>query len=426
MRYRFLFFILFVSLLACDLTKPTQTENTRSTSIAPSPVSTQVFQIPPTKTIDPNPSLTAVPEKPVILVSIKMFDENHGWLIIGAEGASRRVLHTDDGGVTWEDSTPDGIASIRGGIYFLNSQTAWIPAFAVDSNIPTIYQTTDSGKSWRQYQNLPFESASPYKPFSLHFSNPQVGWATVDEGVGAGHYAFTLYQTVDGGSSWTQLLLAKTLGVDLEPKLSVGTFLVKGQSIEFLDLSTIWFGGDQAAAANNVFLQVSRDAGKTWRKIHIDVPAVPEAGDNPLVGYSLPVFITSEDAYLLVGYSFQANATASTLRSISVLMLSHDGGETWTASPTLLYGSAWDLHLQFITPNDAFSRCLDLLCLTHDGGQTWKYLDSNVSFGNYGNSILSMWDFVNVNTGWAIVYDGVASKLIRTMDGGNSWSTFRP
>lgn len=362
------------------------------------------------------------------LNQIKMFDKDHGWLITGADGATRRVLHTEDGGATWNDITPKGIAFVGNGIFFLDSQTAWMPAFTAGTNIPTIFHTTDAGQSWQSYQHLPFKDATPDKPFSLHFADANNGWAFADQGVALSHYGFTLYRTLDGGVHWTQLMFAKALGLD-EPSLPPGTFYVReDQGLKFLDLSTVWFGGNQLdETTRDVTLQVSHDAGKTWKTINIGVPRPTSIPNNASVAYSLPVFINPQDADLIVGYNFSSGPPTNAVQTISVLMLTQDGGSTWTPSPLLFNGTEWALHFQFVTPTDAFYQCGDMLCATHDGAQTSQPVPSNVSFGDVdGMHSLSVWDFVSVNTGWAIVYDGVLSKLINTTDGGKTWNTLQP
>jgi len=372
------------------------------------------------ETITAAPSETPASPASKYLTQIKMFDETHGWLVAGADGVTRRILHTDDGGLTWKDSTPNEITFVGSGIYFLDSKAAWVPAFVGAQNAPVIFQTVDAGVHWAEYQQLPFKDASPDKQFALKFFDPLNGLAIADQGVSLGHFGFTLYQTADGGKNWTQLFLAKSLNLKPESGLPDGTlFISDDKAIEFLNPSTAWFGGNQLEYTQVVVLQASRDGGKTWKNIPITVPIPDGVGSDILAAYSLPVFITEKDAYLIVGYSTSSNLT------ISVLMLTHDGGETWTASPALLNNSEWNLHLKFVTPKDGFYHCGFSLCVTHDGAQTWQMVSSNVIFGYFGNSGLTMWGFVNTATGWAILDEDGVSKLVKTIDGGKNWITLQ-
>jgi photosystem II stability/assembly factor-like uncharacterized protein len=349
------------------------------------------------------PPPISVPEE------IKMFDENHGWMIGGEDFATRRLFYTDDGGLTWNDITPSSIADIEAG-FFLDAQTAWIPSAAAGTNIPTIVHTTDAGKSWQQYQDLPFKQAS------LDFANPLIGWATADVGVAAGNLYFTLYQTLDGGTHWRQLILGQSF-LAIEPSLPRGTIhIVDGQDFKFLNPSTIWFGGNQIVSMSNVVFQVSHDSGKTWTKITIDVPESNRIGDGILT-YGTPDFITQNDGYVVASYALPNSAGGSDV------IMTHDGGNTWTASHNLIAGETnWSLHIDFISPTEAFFHCGDSLCLTRDSMQTWTAIPSNFSFSPVNEQqTLQALDFVDAQVGWAIVNENGANQLIKTTDGGRTW-----
>ena len=109
---------------------------------------------------------------------------------------------------------------------------------------------------------------------------------------------------------------------------------------------------------------------------------------------------------------------------VSDVMMTHDGGNTWIASPNLIKGeSYWSLHIDFISPTEAFFHCGDSLCMTQDGAQTWTSLPSNFDFApiNDHYPLLDL-DFVNAQVGWAIVHQDSQYQLIKTSDGGITWT----
>ena len=194
------------------------------------------------------PTETPEEKEGYVLNRIKMFDEKNGWLIAGREDGPVYLFHTTDGGLRWTDVTPQGISDITPGYFFLDAQTAWLPSSTLDTNVPTIYHTSDAGKSWEQYGHLPFKQAV------LHFANSTFGWAMADGASNMNHDYFTLYQSLDGGIHWTQLMFAKNLGLAIDvPTLPAGTFEVaNGQNFYLLEPSTIWFGGNQLEPQDHV------------------------------------------------------------------------------------------------------------------------------------------------------------------------------
>ena len=361
-------------------------------------------------------------EESYILDQIKMFDEKNGWLVAGREDGPMYLFHTTDGGLSWADVTPPGISDITPGFFFLDAQTAWLPSSTPDTNVPTIFHTSDAGKSWEQYGHLPFKQAV------LHFTNPSFGWATADGGSNMNHDYFTLYQSLDGGIHWTQLLFAKNLGLASDaPTLPVGTFQVaNGQNFYFLDPSTIWFGGNQLEAQDHVILQLSRDAGQTWSQKTIEVPGTDQLADKTVI-FGTPLFLSEKDGYIVASYSVPEHDGLSA-QAVSDVMMTHDGGNTWIASPNLVKGESYSsLHIDFISSTDAFFHCGDSLCRTLDGAQTWTSIRSNFDFTpiNDHYPLLDL-DFVNAQVGWAIIHQDSQYQLIKTNDGGVTWTMLHP
>src|SRR5262249_37552043 len=61
----------------------------------------------------------------------------------------------------------------------------------------TIYKTVDEGQSWVPI----YKSTSPRRVHFLDFENPQVGWLGAEQ----------LYQTSDGGNTWSAVPLPKRM-----------------------------------------------------------------------------------------------------------------------------------------------------------------------------------------------------------------------
>lgn len=371
----------------------------------------------------PTPAFTPLQDNPSI--GVNMFDEKNGWgSTAEAADMPRRILRTSDGGLTWKDVTPAGTASSNDdSTFFLDAQNAWFIPATHSANVATIYRTGDGGQHWSESQNLPFKL-----PASVNFVDANNGWAADDLGHGAGNVYFKLYQTSDGGKSWRQLRFSDPRGIPAEKGLPAGAFhTMSGQGFEFRSPATIWFGGNMLVAETAITLMVSRNAGKDWIQKQISVPESDKVIFD-MVTYRLPVFITDQDAYILASYALPGSSK-DTPRDVNALIITHDGGRTWAASPALLDGTDWQLHLQFISATDAFVHCGETLCVTHDGAQTWQRIPSNVSFAAVGpdkDEVLSSFDFVDATTGWAEIAHGDKTELIKTTDGGLSWTKLFP
>jgi photosystem II stability/assembly factor-like uncharacterized protein len=77
---------------------------------------------------------------------------------------------------------------------------------------------------------------------------------------------------------------------------------------------------------------------------------------------------------------------------------------------------------------DAFVRCGRNLCATHDGAQTWVTLPDNLNFDSTvgGPDYVSQFQFINPTNGWAVVGEGAAAALWKTVDGGATWTKLSP
>lgn len=374
----------------------------------------------PTATL-PAPTLTPAANDSSPVISVHMFDEQNGWGSTGESAISRHILHTRDGGLTWKDVTPTHTASIDdGGPFFLDAQNAWLVTGTGNMDTPTIYRTGDGGEHWSPLQDPPFKL-----PASVSFIDPNHGTAGGNMDTAAGNSYFTLYQTNDGGKSWKPMVFKDPRDIPPERGLPAGAFHVgSGEGFEFRKSGVIWYGGNVLSAEKTITLRVSRDAGRSWATEQITVPESDKVMSD-MVTYPLPVFITDRDAYILASYSLPGS-DPNTPRAVGALIMTHDGGQTWTASPTLLDAPDW---LQFVSPTDAFVRCGQTLCVTYDAAKTWQPVQSNISFAPLGpdqDQVLVGLDFVDTTTGWAEIVNGASYESIKTIDGGLTWTKLSP
>jgi photosystem II stability/assembly factor-like uncharacterized protein len=127
---------------------------------------------------------------------------------------------------------------------------------------------------------------------------------------------------------------------------------------------------------------------------------------------NLPVFFGSNQAVLPVMLFANTNG--------SDFYISHDSGQTWTASAPVAQGG-------FVAVGSASDFFVwdgsTLLNVSHDGGASWSTITPNIDIKD---NMVSM-QFVNASTGWVLTSDASSHRsLYRTTDGGNIWTMIIP
>ena len=365
----------------------------------------------PTSTIPfpPTPAAVIFP----VFDRFQMFDEHSGWAIATQ---TRQILNTTDGGISWRDVTPAGLKadwSVYSSAYFLDAMTAWIPTAG------KTFRTSDAGKTWQEFNN-------PFHLFTLQFIDHQTGWASADPMCGAGTCWLRLFQTKDGGQTWTLLNVNNPNGPETVPNgLPLGSLhILSGDSFKFSDSSTLWMGGNGAVSSPDAVLMVSRDQGQSWQKQNNPTLQHPQNSGLPNV-VDLPTFLTGNDGYFAAVYDVLGGNAGANPSTAMAVYLTQDGGHTWTVRPNLVPDVWFTDTIDFVSLSDAFVRCGDTLCVTHDGAHSWQPIQSNHPFTRGSDSAFTAYDFVNTQTGWAIAPAQGENSLYETTDGGLTWTTLK-
>jgi photosystem II stability/assembly factor-like uncharacterized protein len=120
-------------------------------------------------------------------------DALRGWVALSEDG----VLHTLDGGDTWEYQ--HSVRASMNGLFFLNENDGWIagwrgkdpgPRFVRFLSDGMVARTTDGGRTWARH-----ESGTGKALWDVAFVDAREGWAV-------GAFGAILYSD-DGGLTWT-------------------------------------------------------------------------------------------------------------------------------------------------------------------------------------------------------------------------------
>jgi photosystem II stability/assembly factor-like uncharacterized protein len=351
----------------------------------------------PTLPVPTDSVIPTIPSLPIIaspsIQFLDMLDVNNGWALTDSS-----VARTTDGGASWYNVTPASLIGIQASSFFLDANTSWVAIPGTDPTSGTLFHTTDGGLTWTS-------TAVPFGGGSIKFIDPMNGWELVGLSAGMSHEAVAIFRTSDGGTTWSQVLIN-------DPTVSGSTdsLPLSGDKngITALDVNHGWVTGAQPSA-DFIYIYMSQDGGTTWS--HQNLP-VPPAYASAMTSADLPVFFGSNQAVLPVLLFANTNG--------SDFYISHDSGQTWTASKPvpqggfLAVGSASDFFVwDGRTP----------LNVSHDGGASWSTITPNIDIKD---NMVSM-QFVNATTGWVLTSDTSSHRsLYRTTDGGNIWKSIIP
>jgi photosystem II stability/assembly factor-like uncharacterized protein len=319
------------------------------------------------------------------LTDVLFADLRHGWAT-GYDNVKNEsvVLRTSNGGLLWRTARPSG-----GGAYSANALTRtargalWV-AGSEGWDGALVSRSADQGATWR-YASVP----------TLEYL---LGIVALPDGSGlAAGTGGALLRTADGGATWQEVAGA--------PR---GDLL----GLYFASRSEGWtLANDRVTVAGTVLR--TGDAGATWTA-RTSVPgtllyAVDSAGADVWVAGGDPAA-----GPILAGERVGGDG---------VLLHSPDGGATWE---TQWGGRAADLRLNDVdmldaqtgwAVGDATAAQHALVLHTADGGVHWDVQDpGDVAFD------LAAVHVLDAQTAWAV---GDGEQILRTTDGGATWTTTR-
>ena len=139
---------------------------------------------------------TDVTAQLAMLIDARFTSPQQGWLLGGSsanlDAAHTVVLHTEDGGASWQEVFRSELTREIG--WKLSFPTADVGYASVLSynDTSSFLKTTDGGRTWQQ---RPL-GVGAYEAKGIGFINARVGW------VGGERVGKPVYRTSDGGDSW--------------------------------------------------------------------------------------------------------------------------------------------------------------------------------------------------------------------------------
>ena len=387
-------------LIVCALAVVLSACNVSVTSFPAPPTATatvkvEATEVPPTPFPDtPAPPAIAAPliESPAFN-DIQFFNELDGWGI-----TETYLVRTNDGGITWYDVTPPDVEEVGSTVetFILDNDHAWVqkPDFNNFPNNGLLYRASDGGLTWTI-------SSTPFSGGDLSFIDSEDGWMLADLGVGAGSNAVAVFQTRDGGATWKQTYTNDPNLPEASDSLPLGG--IKSDLVP-INMQTAWVGG-VIYAPGTVYLFRTNDGGQSWTQVNLELPEGAEDFELGIDRDQMK-FVSPDDGFLAMRMSGDSTQTA--------VYVTHDAGDTWTLTPTLIPGAGAS---DFLSEQEAVIYNGEQFYVTRKGARTWTTVSPDIVFGD---SFVTM-EFVNPNSGWIVTLAEEEYALYRTHDGGVTW-----
>jgi photosystem II stability/assembly factor-like uncharacterized protein len=354
--------------------------------------------------------LASAPDEAADLSFIHMMGPLAGWAVTAIrEPGPNMLLHTDDGGVHWDDVTPPGSSGVSQPAV-LTPLVAWVEG-------STLLQTIDGGRTWQSLGAPPmFRARGNGALFpvagTLDFIDPHNGWRMMGARI-PGREEIYIHQTTDGGAKWVQIAYAGS-----GDERSGLPFAGHKAGITFLNTSTGWVTGYEPGCGHT-YLFITRDGGRSWRPQGVPLPRQVRSQWN---GATMPpVFFSVRDGVLPVAISYSVkDEYCEDGRTAVVFYMTHDGGATWigTAPVDVAGAPAWsfaDMTHGWVVGEGVQYR-------TVDGGRLWTTLPLAADFAD-----IYQLDFISPQVGWAVrgslwSLKRAPGSLLKTLDGGRTWA----
>lgn len=322
------------------------------------------------------------------LIYLSMHTANEGWGL-----TENQVVKTVDGGSDWGDVTPEGAASIgyRAGKFFMDAATGWvlIPE-SENSEEGKLFYTSDSGNTW-SFHKVPFGNAN------LFFLDNRYGWALFNTGAGAGSSTAQILRTENGGETWS---LVYEVTPDSALEATGIPFSGSKEEISFRDENHGYVSGN-IPADGFVYLYETMDGGASWSQVSLELPQelqksmlsfqAPQFFDAERGKLVVRYFGTDNQGTLLFttndgGDLWVATTPIPSLGSVAVenmqsamiwdgemLYWTNDGGVTWRSDQTNILIRDTLAQLNYPAKNTGYA-----LSIQSDGESTLYTTQGNV------------------------------------------------
>jgi photosystem II stability/assembly factor-like uncharacterized protein len=289
-------------------------------------------------------------------------DKASGWAV----GDAGTILHTTDGGSTWQVQASHTSANLYA-VQFVDAKNGWVVG---DHGL--ILHTSNGGKTWKLQRS---RAGSAF--FAVSFIDGKTGLAVGDNGLVA--------KTTNGGKVWRIK----------NPLTNVGLY-----GVAFVDKDHAWAVGDEGTIVASI------DGGKSWKAQYPQVAVVPDAQASRTRATPRRYYPN------LYGVWFTSPKVGFAVGESSNLVVTHNGGKSWSIYDIGTASTLYSVRFANAKVGWAVGTGGQIL-RTLNGGRSWRRQTSRTT--------LTLLSVACASTARAWVA-GQGGTLRRTVNGGGAWS----
>lgn len=310
----------------------------------------------------------------------------YGWVTGMPKDGNATILHTKDGGKTWELKS-EGVSPVSySDVSAPDKHTAWVVGQSDDQGYGTIYHTTDKGKTWQREGNKQDLLGKDLN--GVYAVDTSTAWAVGMHGL--------ILKTTDGGSNWSVQTSNQIPDVPL--------FKVHAANSQ-----AAWVIGEIDPIAGQATVLRTNDGGDQWIR--------PDFIDDDGLGAIDVNAIDAMTAWVVGPNNYNPDE--------GHVHLTLDGGESWQNAnlPIAFYHTngicAFDASTAYVATDQGASY------YTENGGEDWIDISPKVKDvpGIKGFELMG----VSTKDGQSIWIAGQEAGsldgcIIHTTDGGTTWA----
>jgi photosystem II stability/assembly factor-like uncharacterized protein len=316
----------------------------------------------PFAALEPGPAIHPQPDSPV-------------WVV----GAPDLVLHSADGGASWQDSHRSKTDIMTGDLWaiaFGDERCGWAVRRGIGSERTTVLATSDAGESWSWQYPRP-----QGKLLDVAAVGPRHAWAVGRRPGDSFEAAGLVIATADGGASWQR----QPLPAHLQPF-----------HVAFADKRHGWLLAGDRNDMDHYLVMATQDGGRHWR-ISFETTMARLTG----------IASVGAKRCWVIGYEERPRS--------GLLAMTRDGGQSWTSrglADAMLFDVAFaDGRHGWVV------GAAGTVMATADGGASWTRQRADSRFS------LNQVAFLDPKRGFILVKH---TGLLATSDGGKTWTVVRP
>jgi len=322
---------------------------------------------------------------------------------MGATGGG--VWKTMDGGSNWKNISDNYFGGTIGAIAVAPSDPTVLYAGEGENTLRGnvsegfgLWRTEDGGRTWK---NAGLKDSRHIARIIIHPKNPDIVWVAAVGHLFGANEERGVYKTTDGGKSWKRVLFSDKQSGAIDLVMEPGNPMTLYASTWTVIRTPYSFESGGSGSA----LWKSIDGGETWKKLN-DKKGFPNKSVTGRIGVAVAPS-NPERVYALV-----ENEKGG-------LLLSEDGGETWTlqCSENEIRQRAWYYTRVIIDPKNpevVYVLNVDFL-KSIDGGKTFKKVST--LHGDHHD----LW--IDPEDGHRMILADDGGAQI-SFDGGSNWSTY--